>query len=78
MAFNMQRYGDAGWKFRAEDALGTLRDYRTNRDGEGLWVLQENGWEWKQVSGTSQYRLPSSEEEARAQIEREQKELQAA
>jgi hypothetical protein len=72
----MERYGKRGWKFDANDALGVRRTYRTNSDGDGLWVLQSNGYEWKQVSGTGQYQLPEDEAAARAQIEQEQEELE--
>ena len=72
---NLTRYGQHGWMFRANDALGRPCEYRTNDKGEGLWVRR--GDEWRQVSGTSQYRLPHDEQAAAAQIEGDQTELEA-
>lgn len=42
--------------------------YRTNREGEGLWVYSDLRDEWKQVRGTCQFSLKSNRRSAMAAI----------
>ena len=47
---------DGRYYFRISDGYGNYA-YRTNKDGEGLWRLNESTGEWKQLTGTAQFHL---------------------
>lgn len=75
---SLERYGTHGWEwtvcwrdYNFESGEYDIRraDYRTGRDGDGLWLSLPNG-DWKQLQGTCQYSLPTSEKAARKAIMR--------
>lgn len=73
---DLERYGDHGWSWTVDaddpyalpEQWGGTR-YRTNGEGDGLWVVGE--LEDKQVSGTCQFSLPAKKSAARSKLYRE-------
>jgi len=73
ISIKMHRYGDTGWQWE-ELVKGKMSEYRTNREGDGLWVLSAtSSWcpetgksvlEFKQVQGTCQFGLPADRKKA--------------
>lgn len=79
---SLTRYGDHGWEWKLADG----NQYRTGRQGDGLWHYEKTGsvwygydgpgstspvWEWKQISGTCQYGLPRGYDAAYSKLYRE-------
>ena len=54
MNINIIRVDGKRVLFRVSDEYGN-NAYRTNADGEGLWINRDG--EWKQITGTSQFNL---------------------
>lgn len=76
MKIHLERYGDQGWMFEVD---GT--QYRTDRQGDGLWVYtitsavscNNDGttspvYEFLQVEGTCQFELSADRKRAYGQI----------
>ena len=59
---NLESYGENGyiWSEERESDVSNeveASQYRTNRDGEGLWTRKREGQDWRQISGTCQFNL---------------------
>lgn len=59
---NLETYGENGyiWSVERESDVSAeieTSQYRTNRDGEGLWTRGRNGQDWRQISGHCQFNL---------------------
>lgn len=75
--YDLHPYGDSGWSWEENDG----HEYRTDAHGYGLWHLAPTAsvwfpegaivYEWKQIAGTGQYRLPMQKDKARAKIYRD-------
>ena len=73
---------DNGWEFTVDCDVNNSVHYRTNRDGEGLWIWTRTGsltkhngeyyeeYDWKQIEGTSQFSLPRDRKKAYDKIRR--------
>lgn len=65
----IERYGEHGWEWSYIDAeVGNRVTKRTNANGEGLFILQRDGWH--QLYGTMQYTASETEEEMVARLVR--------
>lgn len=62
----IEEYG-SGWYWSYEDD-GLMHEYRTNREGDGLWEYRCGIGEWKQVLGTMSFSLSSNRRSAAASI----------
>ena len=68
---DIEAWGDSGWAWQQRTAFDEeWQDFRTNGEGDGLWALKENGYDWNQIEGTCQYWLPANESAARGRIRR--------
>ena len=56
----MDRFGNKGWIFTIDDK----KTYRTNGNGQGLWIWIEYKANWKQIKGTTQFSLPKPKKKA--------------
>jgi len=76
MRISMTRYGEQGWQFSVGDV-----EYRTNRQGNGLWAYERTSatnvhsdgtespvYEFRQVAGTAQFALSADRKRAYGQI----------
>ncbi len=73
MKITMERHGARGWQFTVDGA-----EFRTNRDGDGLWEYQATStWypdtgkpvcEFRQTLGTCQFSLSRDRRRAYGQI----------
>lgn len=75
---SLTRFGKSGWEF----TLANGKSYRTNGNGEGLWVYAKSGnmvrgkygwephYEFRQVEGTGQFDLPRDRKKAQNKIYR--------
>lgn len=72
---SFQPYGN-GWTWQIVDDEGKISTYRTNENGGGLWQCGTHTGVWahnhedKQITGTSQFSLPSLKESARRAVKR--------
>ena len=55
-----------GWEWWAVDG----HNYRTNGEGQGLWMWIESRQDWQQTSGTMQFWLPPDREKALRKLAR--------
>lgn len=46
------------------------REYRTDREGNGLWLWRQQGAEWKQIIGSGQITLRGAKSTIRNRFER--------
>jgi len=60
----MERIGNKGWEF----TIKGKKTYRTNGNGEGLWIWVDYKANWKQIVGTSQFSLPKDRKKAYRKI----------
>lgn len=78
---SLKEYGEAGWTWQIQETNNVLEEtktatYRTNREGDGLWVCGSYEGQWagnyedKQIRGTSQFTVSKDYERARRQIRR--------
>ena len=84
MKIRLSRYGECGWEFSIT-TVDELTDkphtdrYRTNPQGDGLWLYQQSAANWsdgspvmeyKQTVGTCQFWLPKERKPAYDKIRR--------
>ena len=68
----LERFGDLGYRFtvvwEANHLLEGEVEYRTNRNGEGRWLITRREPKGIQIAGTAQYSLPADMEQARQRL----------
>lgn len=62
---NMNNWSDNGWSWDVEDEAGTSAHYRTNSEGDGLWVVDARDGSESQLLGTSQFALTQTTDSGR-------------
>jgi RimJ/RimL family protein N-acetyltransferase len=68
---NLEQYGNKGWRWTEscwDEWNNKTKDYRTNRQGDGLWVIGKI--EDQQCLGTCQFSLPNNRKAAYSKIRR--------
>ena len=79
---NLRPYGEQGWIWDVgvENPMNGFieqTEYRTNSEGDGLWVCGSYEGKWannyqdKQVAGTCQFSLPRNKRAARSKLYRQ-------
>lgn len=69
---NLEPYGNYGWTWKELDPImEKYRLYRTDKDGEGLWIWDPRKKDWKQVLGYTQFELKDDYHKAYSKIYRE-------
>lgn len=62
---NLYNWSGRGWSWDVEDETGTNAHYRTNRDGEGLWIVDLRDGSESQLMGTCQFALTQTTDSGR-------------
>jgi hypothetical protein len=65
---NLKPYGNCGWQWTETTVSGPSIQCRTNKSGDGLWVVGPQ--EDKQSLGMCQFWLPSTRDAAYSKIRR--------
>jgi len=72
---NLVKYRDNGWEWNittvepySEETEAS--NYRTNGEGDGLWIWNESNNEYRQILGHCQFSLPTDRAAAYAKIRR--------